>query len=153
MVAGISSSPSFIIDSGASRHMVLTKEAFTSLEMSKIPPIVLGDDSLTESLGKGRIDLDHGKFSNVLYVPGLASNLLSVYHMTHTGSPKKVIFSPDEVEITEISSGRVIAKGVANHAQKVYMFSHFLPYSNPSALLIHANEERNIWPPKLQVYF
>ena len=67
-------------------------------------------------MGKGRIDLDHGQFNNVLYVPGLASNLLSVYQMTHTGSPKKVIFSPDEVEITEISSGRVIAKGVANQA-------------------------------------
>ena len=25
------------------------------------------------------------------------------------------------------------------------MFSHFLPYSNPSALLIHANEASNIW--------
>ena len=25
------------------------------------------------------------------------------------------------------------------------MFSHFLPYSNPSALLIHANEERKLW--------
>ena len=74
MVAGTSSSPSFIIDSGASRHMVSTKEAFTSLDKSKGPPIVLGDDSLTESLGKGRIDLDHGQFSNVLYVPGLASN-------------------------------------------------------------------------------
>ena len=73
--------------------MVLTKEAFTSLEMSKGPPIVLGDDSLTKILGKGRIDLDHGKFNNVLYVLGLASNLLSVYQMTHTGSPKKVIFS------------------------------------------------------------
>ena len=71
LVAGTSSSPSFIIDSGASRHMVSTKEAFTSLDMLKGPPIVLGDDSLTESLGKGRIDLDHGKFSNVLYVPGL----------------------------------------------------------------------------------
>ena len=79
MVAGTSSSPSFIIDSGASRHMVSTKEAFTSLDMSKGPPIVLGDDSLTKSLGKGRIDLDHGKFSNVLYVPGLSSNLLLVY--------------------------------------------------------------------------
>ena len=78
-VAGTSSSPSFIIDSGASRHMVLTKEAFTSLEMSKGPPIVLADDSLTQSLGKGRIDLHHGKFNNVLYVPGLASNFLSVY--------------------------------------------------------------------------
>ena len=115
LVASTSSSPSFIIDSGASRHMVSTKEAFSSLEMSKGPPIVLGDDSLTEILGKGRIDLDDGQFSNVLYVPGIASNLLSVYQMTHTGSPKKVIFSPDEVEITEISSGRFIAKGVANH--------------------------------------
>ena len=65
--------------------------------------------------------------------------------MTHTGSPKKVIFSPDEVEITKISSGKVIAKGVENHAQKVYMFSHFLPYSNPFALLIHANEASKIW--------
>ena len=99
--------------------MVSTKEAFSSLDMSKDPPIVLGDDSLIESLGKGRIDLDHDQFSNVLYVPGLASNLLSVYQMTHTRYPKKVIFSPDEFEITEISSGKVIAKGVANHTSKV----------------------------------
>ena len=48
--------------------MVLTKEAFSSLDMLKGPPIVMGYDSLTDSLGKGRIDLDHGKFSNVLYV-------------------------------------------------------------------------------------
>ena len=64
--------------------------------------------------------------------------------MTHTGSPKKVIFSPDDVEITDISDGKAIAKGVVDHTLKVYNFSHFLPYSNPSALLIHANEERNI---------
>src|SRR5258708_4681361 len=51
----------------------------------------------------------------------------------------------DQVLITEISSGRIIAKGVGNHAQKVYMFSHFLPYSNPSALLIHANEASKLW--------
>ena len=79
LVVGTSSSPSFIIDFGASRHMVSTKEAFTSLDMSKGPPIVLGDNSLTDSMGEGRIDLDHGNFNNVLYVPGLASNLLSVY--------------------------------------------------------------------------
>ena len=103
LVAGTSSSPRFIIDSGASRHMVSSKEEFYSIDISKGPSIVLGDDSLTDSLGKGRIDLDHGKFSNVLYVPCLASNLLSVYQMTHIGSPKKVIFSPDDVEIIEIS--------------------------------------------------
>ena len=96
-------------------------------------------------MGKGRIDLDHGKFNNVLYVPGLASNLLSMYQMTHIGSPNKFIFSRDEVEITEISSGKVIAKAVANNTSKVYMFSHFLIYSNPFALVIHANEASKIW--------
>ena len=60
LVAGTSSSPSFIIDSGASRHMVSNKEALSSLDKSKGPSIVLGDDSLTEILGKGRIDIDHG---------------------------------------------------------------------------------------------
>ena len=43
--------------------------------MSKGPPIVLGDNSLTDSMGKGRIDLDHDNFNNVLYVPSLSSNL------------------------------------------------------------------------------
>ena len=71
LVSGTSGSPRFIIDSIASRHMVSTKKEFSSLDMSKGPPIVLRDDSLTDNLGKGRIDIDHGKFSNVLYVPGL----------------------------------------------------------------------------------
>ena len=106
--------------------------------MSKGPPIVLGDDSLTDSLGKGRIDLDHGKFNNVLYVPGLASNLLSVYYMNHVGSPNNFILSPDDIEITEIFNGKVIEKGVVDHTSKVYMFSHFIPYLNPYALLTHA---------------
>ena len=65
--------------------------------------------------------------------------------MTHTGSPKKVIFSPDDVEIIDISNGKVIAKGVVDHTLKVYKFSHFLPYSNPSTLLTHTNEESKIW--------
>ena len=65
--------------------------------------------------------------------------------MTHIGSPKKVIFSPNDVEITDISNGKVIAKGVVDHTSKVYKFSHFPPYSNPSALLIHANGTSKIW--------
>ena len=52
LVVGTSSSPSFIIYSGASRHMVSTKEAFSSLDMLKGPPIVLGDNSLTDSFGR-----------------------------------------------------------------------------------------------------
>ena len=146
LVTGTSSSPSFIIESRASRHMVSKREIFSSLDMSKGPPLVLGDNSLTDSMGKGRIDLDHGNFNNVLYVLGISSNLLLVYQMNHTESPKKFIFSPNEVEITDISNGKVISKGGVDHTLKVYKFSHFLPYSNPSALLTHANEARNISP-------
>ena len=58
--------------------MVSTREIFSSLDMSKCPPIVLGDNSLTDSMGKGRIDLDHGNFNHVLYVPVIASNILSL---------------------------------------------------------------------------
>ena len=67
----------------------------------------------------------------MLYVPSLVSHMLSVYQMTHNGSPKRVIFGPDSVEITDISNGNIIAKGVANHASKEYEFSHFMPFSEP----------------------
>ena len=53
--------------------------------MSKGPPIVLGDNGLPDNMGKSRIYINHGNFNNVFYVPGLASNILSVYQMTHTG--------------------------------------------------------------------
>ena len=81
LVASTVRSPSFIIDFGA----------------SKGPNILLGDSSEIESKGKCSIYFDHGSFNNVLYVPGLAANLLSVYQVTHIGSPKKVFFSPNEV--------------------------------------------------------
>ena len=51
--------------------------------------------------------------------------------MTHTRSPKQVIFGLDSVEITDISTGNIIAKGVANHASKAYELSHFMPPSEP----------------------
>ena len=51
--------------------------------------------------------------------------------MTHIGPPKRVTFGPDSVEITDISTGNIIAKGAANNASKEYEFSHFMPFSEP----------------------
>ena len=65
--------------------------------------------------------------------------------MNHTRYPNKFIFSPTEVEIIDISNGKFIAKGVVDHTLKVYNFSLFIPSSNPSALLTHANEARHLW--------
>ena len=48
----------------------------------------MGDDNQILAKGKGSIKFEHGKFNDVLYVPSLVANLLSIYQMTHTGPPK-----------------------------------------------------------------
>ena len=93
----------------------------------------------------------HGEFKNVLYVPSLAANLLSVYHMTHKFSPNRVTFDLDSVEITEKSTGNPVEKRIANHSTKAYEFSHFLRVSPPTALLSHANNTSKIWPSQFQI--
>ena len=80
----------------------------------------MGDDTQIQAEGKGTIKLSHGILKDVLYVPSLVANLLFIYKMTHVGSPKWVVFDPDLVEITNISTGNIIAKGVANRSSKAY---------------------------------
>src|SRR5712692_1632562 len=109
-MASTSKSKELLIDSRASNHMKDERDSFSSLETGKSIPIHMGDDSTIISEGQGTVDLEHGYFSNVLYVPYLASNLLSVYQMTHMGVPKRVSFSPDDVEIIELSSEKLVAK-------------------------------------------
>ena len=111
--------------------MVASKQSISSLHPIDDPTIHMGDDSQIRAKGKGSIKFEHGKFKDVLYVLSLATNLLSIYQMTHTGPPKRVTFGHDSVEITHISIGNIIAKGAANHASKAYEFSHFLSFSYP----------------------
>ena len=59
--------------------------------------------------------------------------------MTHTGLPKQVTFSPNDVEILEIASEKLIATGTMNHSAKTYEFSKFVPNANHTALLTHGN--------------
>ena len=78
-------------------------------------------------------------------MPSLVVNLLYVYQMPHTGSPKRVTFKSDSVEIIEKDTGKIIAKGIANHASKAYEFFHFFIVSHPIVLLTHANNTSKIW--------
>ena len=93
-------SQALLINSRDLNHMMAERDSFSSLETGKSIPIHMGDDSTIISEGQGTVDLENGYFSNVLYVPSLAPNLLIVYQMTHTGVPKRVYFSPNDVEIT-----------------------------------------------------
>ena len=125
--------------------MVSSKESFTTIDLSGGPNIHMGDDSQIPAVGRGSVKIQHGEFKNVLYVPSLATNLLSVYHMTHTGSPKRDTFDSNSVEITEKTTGNLIVKGFTNHASKAYEFSHFCHVSHLKTLLTHANNTRKLW--------
>ena len=123
-------SQELLIDFGPLNHMMDERDSFSYLDTGKSIPIHMGDDSTIISEGQGIVDLENGYFSNVLYVPSLASNLLSFYQMTHMRVPKRVSFSSNDVEITELASKNLVAKALANHHAKAYEFSHFLEDGN-----------------------
>ena len=87
--ASCSRTHAFLIDLGASNHIVASRESFSSLEYTNDPIIHMGNDSQIRAKGKGSNKREHGKFKDVLYVPSLAVNLLSIYQMTHTGPPSE----------------------------------------------------------------
>jgi hypothetical protein len=74
-----SSSDSWIMDYGASHHMAAKEEVFTSLISCSGPPILMRDDTPIAVVGEGRVELRNGSFENVLHVPNLSINMLSVY--------------------------------------------------------------------------
>ena len=88
--------------------MVASKESFYTFSLTKGPKIHMGDDSQIPTERRDLVRAKHGEFKNVLYVPSLAANLLYVYQMTHTVSPKKLTFDLDSVEITEKSTGKLL---------------------------------------------
>jgi hypothetical protein len=76
----VTSTPSsYILDSGASNHMSTSKYEFSSIEESTISPIYLGDATPTKVCGEGIVDIEGDYFTNVLHVPLLSANILSIY--------------------------------------------------------------------------
>ena len=65
MKANCSTAHAFLIDSGASNHMVASIESFSSLQSFDGPSIQLGNNSKVQTKGNGSIKLEHGRFKDV----------------------------------------------------------------------------------------
>ena len=48
-------------------------------------------------VGSGTVPVENGHFSDVLRVPKISCNLLSVYQITHSGEGKTVMFTLHQV--------------------------------------------------------
>lgn len=109
---------SWIGDSGASNHMTYQREVFTSFEEINDGsfPITVGNNEVIHARGKGTVDVkslsggDVNKcisltLTNVLYVPKLGRNLLSLGAATKM----QVKFGEDVIEMSK--DGRRLATG------------------------------------------
>ena len=61
--------------------MVAKRELFSSMSLNVGPIVRMGDDSELQTKGIGRIDLEHGYFSDALYVLDLEANLILDYQI------------------------------------------------------------------------
>jgi hypothetical protein len=109
------------------------------------PPILMGDDTPVEVIGQGRVELPHRSFENVLHVPKLSMNLLFVYQITHSGTGKRVEFTPDSVTISDMHDNSMIVVGEVNHQSRLYTFSKFIAKSDYSLLLMHVDDTSRLW--------
>ena len=64
--------------------------------------IFVGDDRCLSVVGSGTIPVENGNFSDVLCVPIISCNLLSVYKIAHSSEGKTVTFTPHQVVIKDL---------------------------------------------------
>jgi hypothetical protein len=124
--------------------MATSEAVYSSLDACKGPPILMWDNSSVEVIGKGRIELTNGSFENVLHVSKLSVNLLSVYQMMNSGTGKKVVFTPNVVDIYDMKTNSKVATNEVNHQSRLYTFSKFIE-PDSALLLTHVDESSRIW--------
>ena len=107
------------MDSGATCHMCNDDKKFATLQRLRKPQeVMLGDGHVLEAIGRGTVSLDMKlpaansrmfKLRDVLYVPKLSYNLLSVSKAAEAG--KVTQFTEDKCEIIGANQ-RVIAVAI-----------------------------------------
>jgi hypothetical protein len=104
----------------------------------------MGDNTYVEVTSKGRIELTNGSFENVLHVPKISVNLLSVYEMKNFGTGKKFVFTPNVVDIYDMQTNSKVSTGEVNHQSRLCAFSEFIE-PDSTLLLTHADDSSRIW--------
>ena len=139
----------WIVDSGATCHMCHDRELFTELSHLKDPlEVVLGDGHELTAAGKGNVMLDmklpNGKIktcklSDVLYVPKLSYNLLSVARAAQRGKMTK--FTKAACYILD-KEHKLIAK--ASKVGSLYHLDH-QPYREQTNCAKSSEMKEDVW--------
>ena len=141
-----STSDEWLIDSGASYHMAKDRAIFSTLNECNTKQIFVGDDRSLSVEGSGTIQVENGHFNDVLCVPSLSCNLLSVYQITHSSEDKIVEFSPHQVVIKDLKDPEhVLATGIVDDITRLYKFDNFGSSSFSSVFVAHIDDLSKLW--------
>jgi hypothetical protein len=128
------------IDSGASRHMTAVREHLTDLTRCGDAKVVLGDDREVKVAGCGTVSfrresLPPMTLTEVLYVPGLKKNLVSVSTIEEKGYE---IFFRDEQVLFPKGSSITSTKVIGTRHERLYKFLF-----HPVRALIHSTSSNS----------
>ncbi|XP_028116124.1 uncharacterized protein LOC114313892 [Camellia sinensis] len=119
------------LDTGSSNHMCGNKSIFSELDESFHSTVKFGDDSTISVMGKGTIQIQTSKsakqtISNVFYVPGLKTNLLSVGQLQEKGY--EIIIKEGTCRIHDPKMGLITQVNMtANRMFPLYIQNDILP--------------------------
>ena len=126
--------------------MPKNKAMFSSLNDCNTEKNYAGDDRALSVVGSRTIHLDNGKFYDVLCVPTLPCNLLSVFQITHSGEGKTVEFSPHDVVIKDLRDPRhILAIGIVDDSIRLHKFDNFGSSCLPFGFVAHNDEVIKLW--------
>jgi hypothetical protein len=111
------------IDSGASRHMTSVREHLTDLTQIGNLEVVLGDDQVVKAIASGTVSFQRESLPpillrDVLYVPSLKKNLISVSTIEERGY--EVLFCDGQVLLFPKGSSITSAKVIGTRHDKLY---------------------------------
>ncbi|MBW0518821.1 hypothetical protein O181_058536 [Austropuccinia psidii MF-1] len=110
------SNSNFVLDLGATTSMVNNLSYFQSIEMKK-QEIELADGSIIEALGHGAIQLEFTNiiltFSNTLFIPSIATNLISMTTFDKTYHTITLL-NQDEFEVIDQNARQVVTGSLAS---------------------------------------
>jgi hypothetical protein len=130
------------IDSGASRHMTGVHELLTDLTQIGDLEVVLGDDRVVKAVGSGTISFQRESqppmlLRDVLYVPSLKKNLISVSTIEERGY--EVLFRDRQVLLFPKGSSITSAKVIGTRHEKLYKLMF-----KPTSALYHTTNNNDL---------
>ncbi|KAK9879752.1 hypothetical protein WA026_006815 [Henosepilachna vigintioctopunctata] len=135
----------FVLDSGSTAHMVNDPKLFKNLLKDDSEICVAKKGTKITAKGVGEIEAKECKLKDVLFVPDLSKNLLSVKAITENQG--QVVFEGEKVYI--MKGNKTILEGTKNE-KGLYMIELTQEYHNDETFLVTTNEEKvKNWHSKL----